>query len=212
LLVTLESVKVAQGIAISNDIELIQKETKIAATVNSSSLNEELGQIEYIFSDKTGTLTCNIMDFKKLSIGGISFGEIQDPNNPNYIKDISEFPKVTNVDFRDKTFFDILKNENHPHHQEIRKCLFFLSICHTVIAEQKENDVIYNASSPDELALINFAKFCGVKFMGTSENNEILIEFQNRVHVFRTVYTFEFNSDRKRYFYIDFYIYYLFFF
>lgn len=58
--------------------------------------------------------------------------------------------------------------------------------------------MIYNASSPDELALINFAKFCGMKFMGTNENNEILIDFQSKTHVFKLVYTFEFNSDRKR--------------
>ena len=40
----------------------------------SSNLNEELGQVEYVFSDKTGTLTCNVMQFKKFSAGNASYG------------------------------------------------------------------------------------------------------------------------------------------
>ena len=47
----------------------------IKAHCNSSELNEELGLIQYIFSDKTGTLTANIMEFKKLTVGGISYGK-----------------------------------------------------------------------------------------------------------------------------------------
>ncbi len=47
------------------------------AGVNSSNLNEELGQIEFIFSDKTGTLTCNIMEFKKFTAGPIAYGAMQ---------------------------------------------------------------------------------------------------------------------------------------
>jgi P-type E1-E2 ATPase len=38
------------------------------------NLNEELGQVSHVFTDKTGTLTCNIMEFRKCSINGYSYG------------------------------------------------------------------------------------------------------------------------------------------
>ena len=99
----------AQGMVIAFDEEMRHQATKIPTQVQSSNLNEELGQIEYIFSDKTGTLTCNIMEYKKLSVNGRSYGEVK-KGQSNYIDDISTFSKVTNVDFRDKQFFDVFLN------------------------------------------------------------------------------------------------------
>lgn len=59
---------------------------KVSTAVQSSNLNEELGQIEYIFSDKTGTLTCNIMKFKNISINGVSYGDVPE-DSADYITD-----------------------------------------------------------------------------------------------------------------------------
>ena len=47
--------------------------TKTAALARTSNLNEELGQIKYIFTDKTGTLTQNLMEFRKSSVAGVKY-------------------------------------------------------------------------------------------------------------------------------------------
>ncbi len=57
LMVSLEMVKFMQGLIINKDKHMKSESTGISAHVNSSNLNEELGEISYIFSDKTGTLT-----------------------------------------------------------------------------------------------------------------------------------------------------------
>jgi len=77
--------------------------------------------------------------------------------------------------------------------------LISLALCHTVITEEKENgDLIYNASSPDELALVNFAKYCGVEYRGIDENRIMKIKCPDGELLYRLIYVLEFNSTRKR--------------
>ena len=74
LYVTLEFVKFLQAYFIDNDVEMYYKEGNSTAIARTSNLNEELGQVDFVFTDKTGTLTQNQMCFKKCSIGGIRYG------------------------------------------------------------------------------------------------------------------------------------------
>lgn len=70
LFVTVELIKYYQAFMIGSDLDMYYEETDTPTGVRTSSLVEELGQINYIFSDKTGTLTRNVMEFKACSIEG----------------------------------------------------------------------------------------------------------------------------------------------
>jgi len=60
------------------DMEMYHEESDTPAMARTSNLNEELGMVKYVFSDKTGTLTRNIMEFKKCSIAQVIYHS-QDP-------------------------------------------------------------------------------------------------------------------------------------
>jgi len=78
LYVSLEMVKVVQCMFIDWDLGMYDEETDTPAKARTSNLNEELGQIQYVLTDKTGTLTRNIMQFVRCTVAGIDYGS-EDP-------------------------------------------------------------------------------------------------------------------------------------
>ncbi|CAG9332358.1 unnamed protein product [Blepharisma stoltei] len=181
LIVTLEMVKFVQAIFISWDIKMYYEPIDMKTGVQSSNLNEDLGQISYIFSDKTGTLTCNIMEFRKMSVNGISYGTNENYSGPN---------PIPHTNFVDSSF-----NSNDQAAQEF---LIHLAICHTILTVEKDGVIQYKASSPDELALVNAAKFFGVTFMGRDQDNNVLINANGKEEKIKILNVLEFTSDRKR--------------
>ncbi|GMF47301.1 unnamed protein product [Phytophthora fragariaefolia] len=201
LYVSLDMVKVVQAKNISADPEMCHEGTY--ANARTSDLNEELGQVHHIFSDKTGTLTCNIMEFRKCFIAGVSYGfgttEIgravaelakknavaqgeQGGSNEKGDDDKHYDPRDAQVDFNPLIHFDDprLVNAlaaNAPEATEIDEFLTVLSVCHTVIPEKnvQTGEIDYRASSPDEEALVKAAKCLGYNFFAPAPLLEVQV-------------------------------------
>jgi len=73
-----------------------------------------------------------------------------------------------------------------------------LAVCHTVIIQSKRGQMFYNASSPDELALVNAAKYFGVVFKGRDDANFVEIDMFGKTIKYELLNVIEFTSSRKR--------------
>jgi P-type E1-E2 ATPase len=89
LYVVIEILKLGQASYINKDLMMYDEETKSFSMTNNSDLIEELGQVEMVFSDKTGTLTQNKMIFKKCQINGVKYGELK-PNEKDNTNGMAE--------------------------------------------------------------------------------------------------------------------------
>lgn len=125
LYVALEIVKIIQGLLIKFDNKIFDFGIDKPAMCRSTDLIEELGQVEFIFSDKTGTLTQNSMILKKVYINGKVYGSMQDehPETQHSINgDMSIYKKLkvenqkennlNDDDFKNKNLFQNSNNKN----------------------------------------------------------------------------------------------------
>jgi phospholipid-translocating ATPase len=75
LYITLEIIRTLQAFFIYSDVLMYYEKIDYPCTPKSWNISDDVGQIEYIFSDKTGTLTQNVMEFKKCTVNGVPYGE-----------------------------------------------------------------------------------------------------------------------------------------
>lgn len=192
LFVTVELVKYWHGVLINDDLDIYYDKTDTPATCRTSSLVEELGMVEYVFSDKTGTLTCNMMEFKQASIAGIQYAD-----------DVPEDRRASDQDSPEMGIYEfkqMQKNfeQGHQTAEAIDHFLALLATCHTVIPEMDEKGGIkYQAASPDEGALVEGAVKFGYKFVARKPRS-VIIEAHGKELEYELLAVCEFNSTRKR--------------
>uniref|UniRef100_A0A8C7MEN0 Phospholipid-transporting ATPase n=1 Tax=Oncorhynchus kisutch TaxID=8019 RepID=A0A8C7MEN0_ONCKI len=198
LLVTLEVVKFTQALFINWDEEMYYSETDTPAMARTSNLNEELGQVKYLFSDKTGTLTCNVMHFKKCTIAGITYGHFPDLDVDRSMEDFSPLPSssLNSTEFDDPALIQNIE-KNHPTSAQICEFLTMMAVCHTVVPEREGDQLIYQASSPDEGALVKGAKGLGFVFTARTPGS-VIMEARGKEKSFELLNVLEFSSNRKR--------------
>ncbi|XP_027361174.1 phospholipid-transporting ATPase 3-like [Abrus precatorius] len=215
LYVSIEMIKFIQSTQfINKDLHMYHYETNTPALARTSNLNEELGQVEYIFSDKTGTLTRNLMEFFKCSIGGDIYGngvteiekkiaersglKLEENMSPNAVRE-----KGFNFDDA-RLMRGAWRNEPNPDScKEFFRCL---AICHTVLPEGDETleNIKYQAASPDEAALVIAAKNFGFFFYRRTPTmiyiRESHVEKMGKIQdvSYEILNVLEFNSTRKR--------------
>lgn len=184
------------------------------AVVRTSTIPEDLGRIEYLLSDKTGTLTQNEMEMKKIHVGTVSYANEAMDEVSAYVKQgfqiaPSSDPAANAVLITPSSTYAATANVGATRTRReigtrVRDVVLALAICHNVTPTTDEEDgkivTSYQASSPDEIAIVRWTEAVGLRLSHRDRKSMVLesSETGRPVVQVRILDVFPFTSDGKR--------------
>ena len=206
---------------------VINRDIDIPETIaRNSTIPEELGRISYVFSDKTGTLTKNEMVFKKIAMETEQFSEenfddlksiltdeCQSHDAPlldivNLENKMNDIPNSVTESLIENSISENVGIERKRHkkfrrqrNKIIRDTITSMVLCNNVtpiIDEQDSSNVTYQASSPDEVALVKFAETLNMRLIHRTDKEIRIKDTADNIEEFEVLANFPFSSDTKR--------------
>ncbi|ONK67954.1 uncharacterized protein A4U43_C05F5580 [Asparagus officinalis] len=210
LYITMELVRLGQSYFMIGDAEMYDSSSDSRFQCRSLNINEDLGQIRYIFSDKTGTLTENKMEFRRASLYGVDYGSsLQGTNAGGMAEQRWKFKSGVTVDPELAALLhkDLTGEERLAAHD------FFLALaaCNTVIPmtsrrsstcsdtelTDEVDSIDYQGESPDEQALVIAAAAYRYTLLERTSGH-IVIDVNGKRLRLDVLGLHEFDSVRKR--------------
>jgi phospholipid-translocating ATPase len=216
LYVSMEMIKLAQISFLNSDVDMYEERSNTPFEARTSTINEDLGQVTHIFSDKTGTLTDNEMRFRKLFVAGAEWthddaeGPSQDvfrAASPSYRSHSTRRLSTQTAADRDiRELVNYLSQRpDSAFAQQAKLMLLCMALCHSCVPETTQNGtaIDFQASSPDELALVRATRDMG--FLMRSRDHETVVlalssppSTSISTETYELLNVIEFSSNRRR--------------
>ncbi|CAD5164992.1 unnamed protein product [Musa acuminata subsp. malaccensis] len=205
LYISMELVRLGQAFFMIQDKNMFDEGSKTRFQCRALNINEDLGQIKYVFSDKTGTLTENKMEFRCASVGGVDYSAASDGEEDGHSITVDGEiwrPKMS-VKTDPELMNALMGGEGIEKANRARDFFLALATCNTIVPilvdtpEPSLKLIDYQGESPDEQALVYAAAAYGFVLMQRTSGH-ILIDVLGERQRFDVLGLHEFDSDRKR--------------